>query len=179
MVEMIAIFGCIGWLILFICGWLGSLPCFPAIIGAAGVVPVITFFDYRFLARAAKLRGILVKRPPIPPERFYWCTQQRRLRGMIQIASAAAIVSWTNVGLFPASLECTGSAFFGWTNALIGIFAASRLISSTALFFRASQWFDTMKPTIIGLMRTAMYKLSDNYEYLAPQKRDPEKEEVY
>jgi hypothetical protein len=36
-----------------------------------------------------------------------------------------------------------------------------------------------MSSRIVGLFRQAMYKLSDNYEYLAPKRRDPEKEEIY
>jgi hypothetical protein len=53
------------------------------------------------------------------------------------------------------------------------------VISATTLFFNASQWFDAMSPSIVGIVRQAMYKLSDNYEYLAPKRRDPEKEKVY
>jgi hypothetical protein len=36
-----------------------------------------------------------------------------------------------------------------------------------------------MSPNLVGLLRRAMYKLSDNYEYLGRKKRDPEKEKVY
>jgi hypothetical protein len=36
-----------------------------------------------------------------------------------------------------------------------------------------------MSPNFVGLYRQAMYRLSDNYEYLGPKKRDPEKEKVY
>jgi hypothetical protein len=36
-----------------------------------------------------------------------------------------------------------------------------------------------MSPRFIGLLRHAMYKLSDNYEYLGSKKQDPEKEKVY
>ena len=52
-------------------------------------------------------------------------------------------------------------------------------VSAPALFFKASQWFDAMSPNLVGLLRRAMYKLSDNYEYLGRKKRDPEKEKVY
>ena len=55
----------------------------------------------------------------------------------------------------------------------------SRAISAGLLFFRASQWFDAMSPKFVGLLRQAMYKLSDNYEYLGSKKQDPEKEKVY
>jgi hypothetical protein len=51
----------------------------------------------------------------------------------------------------------------------------SRVISAITLFFKASQRFDAMSPTLVGLLRRAMYKLSGNYEYLAQKKRDPEK----
>jgi hypothetical protein len=71
------------------------------------------------------------------------------------------------------------ASVFGWLNALVGIVTLTRVISAATLFFKASQWFDAMSPRFVGLLRHAMYKLSDNYEYLAPQKRDPEKERVY
>ena len=67
----------------------------------------------------------------------------------------------------------------GWLNALAGILTLTRVISTGALYFQASQWFDASSPTVVGLLRRAMYRLSDNYEYLRPTRRDPEKEEVY
>jgi hypothetical protein len=176
---MIAIFACIGWLILVAFEWLGSLPCFPAILIAAVVVPVVSFYDYRSLGRAWKLGGLGTHREPIPPERFYWIAQQKRTRWMIQISSIVTVLSWTNVVVLPAALELSVSSIYGWANAAIAIGATSRLTSATALFFRASQWFDAMRPTVIGALRTAMYQLSDNYEYLGPQKRKGKKETVY
>jgi hypothetical protein len=179
MVEMIAIFGCVGWLLLLAGEWLKSLPCFPALLLAAILVPLLAHFDYRSLARAWRLRGIETHRSPIPPERFYWAAQQKRTRRLIQVSTLVAISSWTNVFLLPASSDWTIASVLGWANAAIAIAATSRLTSATALFFRASQWFDTMRPTVVGMMRMAMYKLSDNYEYLGPQKRNLKREKVY
>jgi hypothetical protein len=87
--------------------------------------------------------------------------------------------SWCNAVVLPASSEVGLASIVGWLNALVGILTLSRVISAAILFFKASQWFDAMSPKFVGLLRQAMYKLSDNYEYLGPKKRDPEKEKVY
>jgi hypothetical protein len=179
MVEMIAIFACIGWLILVAIEWLGSLPCFPAILVATVLIPGVSFFDYRSLGRTWKLSALGTHREPIPPERFYWITQQKRTKWMIQISSVVTVLSWANVVLLPATFELSVSSVYGWANAAIAICATSRLTSATALFFRASQWFDAMRPTLVGAIRMAMYQLSDNYEYLGPQKRKSKKDTVY
>jgi hypothetical protein len=96
---------------------------------------------------------------------------------LVQFALAAA--AWTNAAILPASMDINRLSLIGWLNALAGILTAARFISSSALFFKASQWFDAMTPSVIGLFRHAMYRLSDNYEYLGQRQRRSEKEEVY
>ena len=93
--------------------------------------------------------------------------------------SIPCALAWFNAALLPASLDVNLISVVGWLNSLVGILTLSRVVSATALFFNASQWFDSMSPTLVGLFRRLMYKLSDNYEYLGQKKRDPEKEKVY
>lgn len=179
MVEVLAIFGFLAWLFKVFYEWLSSLPVFPAIAIAGVLVPIFVIWDYQYLSRAWNLRGIFAKRDPIPPERFYWSAQEPKLRAMVMWLSVAAVAAWWNAATLPAGGLLDVESVVGWMNALVGILAASRVISLVALFFQASQWFDSMTPNLVGLLRRAMYKLSDNYEYLGQKRRDHEKEEVY
>jgi hypothetical protein len=179
MVEVLVIFGLVSWLFLTILEWLSGLPVFPAILLAAVLCPILSNRDYLHLSRAWELRGIYSKRDPIPPERFYWIAQKPRLRRVVLFSGILSGLAWGDAAILPASLELNLASTVGWLNAVVGILTLSRAISAAVLFFKASQWFDAMSPKFIGLLRQAMYKLSDNYEYLGPKRRDPEKEEVY
>ena len=158
---------------------LSRLPFFPAIVTAAVLCPVLSSRDYLRLSLAWRLRGISSKRDPIPPERFYWIAQKPRLRRVILGFGILTAFAWCNAAVLPASCELSPPSILGWLNAFVGIVSLSRVIGAATLFFKASQWFDAMSPRFVGFLRHAMYKLSDNYEYLGPKKRDAEKEEVY
>jgi len=179
MVEVLVIFGLLGWLFLTFLEWLSTLPVFPAVVVAAVLCPILSARDYLRLTRTWKLRGIYSNRDPIPPERFYWVVQRIRLQRTIILFTVPCALAWCNAVLLPASLDVNLASIVGWLNSLVGILTLSRVVSATAVFFKASQWFDAMSPTLVGLLRRAMYKLSDNYEYLGQKKRDPEKEKVY
>jgi hypothetical protein len=179
MVGVLVIFDLIGWLFLTFLQWLSTLSVFLAMVGAVLLCPILAALDYSRLARTWKLRAILSKRDPIPPERFYWTIQRSRLRRMIILFSILSALAWCNAATLPASLNIDLASIAGWLNALAGMLTLSRVISATTLLFKASQRFDAMSPHLVGLLRRAMYKLSDNYEYLGHKKRDPEKEEVY
>ncbi|MBV8141078.1 MAG: hypothetical protein JO279_07650 [Verrucomicrobia bacterium] len=179
MVEVLVIFGLVGWLFLTFLESLSRLPFFPAIAIATVICPVLSRRDYLNLSRAWRLRGISSKRDPIPPERFYWLGQKPRLRRVICFSGILTSLAWGNVVILPASCDVNPASIAGWLNALVGILTLSRVMSAATLFFTASQWFDSMSPRFVGLLRRAMYKLSDNYEYLGTKRPDPEKEEVY
>jgi hypothetical protein len=178
MVEVVAIFGMLGWLVLALLEWLHSLIVFPAIVVGVFLFPIVAVRDYRFMIQSWRLGSIGADREPIPPERFYWSAQLPRLRRRIFFFGLVSVLAWTNAAILPASSEATVS-LTGWMNAAVGILAVSRTASSTILFFKASQWFDAMRPGVVGVFRRAMYRLSDNYEYLGQKRKDPEKEEVY
>jgi hypothetical protein len=179
MVEVLVIFGLVGWLFLTFLESLSRQPFFPALVAAAVLCPIFSIRDYCHLRQTWKLSGISLKRDPIPPERFYWITQKARLRQTYLFCGILSALAWFNTAVLPASCVVDLPSIVGWLNALVGIVTLSRVISATTLFFNASQWFDAMSPSIVGIVRQAMYKLSDNYEYLAPKRRDPEKEKVY
>lgn len=179
MVEVLVVFGLVSWLFLAFLQWLSSLPAFPALAAGAILSPLLSTVDYATLARTWCLRGVLSKRDPIPPERFYWVPQRRRLQRIILGCTVLSLFAWVNVLILPACSELSITSVFGWANAFLGILTLTRAISAAALYYNASQRFDALSPGFVGLLRQAMYKLSDNYEYLRPTRRDPEKEEVY
>ena len=179
MVEVLVIFGLLGWLFLTFLEWFSTLPVFPAVVTAAVICPILSVRHYLRLIRTWKLRGIYSNRDPIPPERFYWAAQRIRLQRSIILFTIPCALAWCNAALLPASLDVNLTSVVGWLNSFVGILTLSRVVSATALFFKASQWFDAMSPTLVGLFRRFMYRLSDNYEYLGQKKRDPEKEKVY
>ena len=136
MVEVLVIFGLVGWLFLTFLESLSRLPFFPAIVLAAILCPILSSRDYLSLTRVWKLRGISAQRDPVPPERFYWVAQKPRLRRVIRFVGILSACAWLNVAVLPASLEFSLASVVGWLNALVGIVTLSRLISSAILFFK-------------------------------------------
>ena len=179
MVEVLGIFGFFGWLILVSYEWLSSLQVFPAIVSGTVLIPICAFRDYRYLRGRFHLHGLSGRRSPVPPERFYWEINRSRLQRAMLWSGTVAIAGWSNAGWLPASWSLDSDSIVGWMNAGIGIIAASRFVSASILFIKAAQWFDAMRPNVIGLFRMLMYKLSDNYEFLGQRKTDPEREKVY
>ena len=179
MIEVLAIFGLIGWLILIFWEWLSSLEVFPFVVGSAALFPFLVFRDYICLLRRFHLQGVRQKRNPIPPERFYWRFEQRRILRSIGSAGAIAVVGWCNAATLPAGLHWDAVSALGALNALAGLLGLTRFTSAFWVFVRASQWFDAMRPSIIGLCRLLMYKLSANYEYLGRRQPETEREKVY
>lgn len=179
MVEVLAVFAALGWLVASFCAWLSGLPFFPALAAAALASPFLVIHDYQILGRQWHLRGWKTGRQPVPPERFYWTMVQPQLKRIIIWNTAAALAGWWNAVTLPADLSLGLPSLVGWGNAVAGTWTGARVVSAILLFVRASQWFDAMRPNVVGLWRRAMYRLSDNYEYLGDQRRDPEKERVY
>jgi hypothetical protein len=179
MVEVLGIFGFLSWLILVSYEWLSSLQVFPAIVTGTVVIPIWALRDYRQLQGRFHLQGIRNRRSPVPPERFYWDINRGRLQRTMLWSGTVAIAGWSNASWLPASSSIDCDSIVGWMNAGLGIMAASRFFSASILFIKAAQWFDAMRPNVIGLIRMLMYKLSDNYEFLGQRKADPEREKVY
>ncbi|MBV8277070.1 MAG: hypothetical protein JO170_17685 [Verrucomicrobia bacterium] len=179
MVEVLGIFGFLSWLILVSYEWLSSLQVFPAIVSGTVLIPIFALRDYRWLQRRFHLQGLSGRRSPVPPERFYWEINRRRLQCAMLWSGSVAIAGWSNASWLPASWSLDSDSIVGWMNAGVGIVAASRFLSAGILFIKAAQWFDAMRPNVIGLIRMLMYKLSDNYEFLGQRKADPEREKVY
>jgi hypothetical protein len=179
MVEVLGIFGFLSWLILVSYEWLSSLQVFPAIVTGTILIPIWALRDYRRLQGRFHLHGLRGRRSPVPPERFYWEINRARLQGAMLWSGTVAVAGWSNASWLPATSSLDCDSIVGWMNAAVGIVAASRFLSASILFIKAAQWFDAMRPNVIGLIRMLMYKLSDNYEFLGQRKADPEREKVY
>lgn len=179
MVEVLGIFGFLSWLILVSYEWLSSLQVFPAIVSGTVLVPIFALRDYRRMQRRFCLQSVAGRRAPVPPERFYWEINRGRIQRAMLWSGTVAIAGWSNAGWLPASWSLDSDSIVGWMNAGVGIIAGSHFLSSTILFIKAAQWFDAMRPNVIGLIRMLMYKISDNYEFLGQRKTDPEREKVY
>ena len=57
MVEVLVIFGLLGWLFLTFLEWLSTLPVFPAVVIAAVLCPILSARDYLRGASARFVRG--------------------------------------------------------------------------------------------------------------------------
>ena len=53
----------------------------------------------------------------------------------------------------------------------------ARLIAWSVIYVRASHWFNRMAPWAVGLCRNALYRLSENPEFLGPGEKRLEPEE--
>jgi hypothetical protein len=179
MVEVLGIFGFLGWLFLVFCEWLSHLPVFPALVVGAVAVPILAVADFRKNLRKLQLPGLYANRDPIPPERFSWLLHRGWLQRSMGWSLVMAAVGWWNAASLPASLSFDLESIVGWLNAVIGMVGSARFFGASILFVHAAQWFDSMSPSLIGFLRLLMYRLSDNYEYLGQRKTDPEREKVY
>jgi hypothetical protein len=179
MVEVLGIFGFLGWLFLVFCEWLSHLPVFAALVVGAIAVPIMAVADFRKILRKLQLPGLYTSRDPIPPERFSWLLHGEWLRQSIVWSFVIAAGGWWNAATLPASLSCDLESVVGWLNAVVGMIGSARFFSASLLFVHAAQWFDSMSPSLVGFFRVLMYRLSDNYEYLGQRKTDPEREKVY
>jgi len=65
---------------------------------------------------------------------------------------------------------------------LFAILAAAEVFAAGSLYLRASHWFDRHAPGFVGWARRALYRLSDNDEFLGEEPMPREKrrrEKVY
>ena len=178
MLEILFIFGVIGWLAGVAWEYLSSLAAFPTILASFVAVPLIASADYLTLIQQIGLVGLGQNRVPVPPERFYWTLYEPRLRWTLLWSGTLAIAGWWVAIDFPAALVCDGSSLTGWIAGALAMFGTARLVAHGVVYIRASQWFDKMAPWAVGICRRAMYRLSDNPDFLDsadPKRREKEK----
>ena len=80
MMEILFLFGALGWLLGSCWEYLGTLDAFPTILVAFAAVPLLSCADYLATLHRFELEGLDTQRGPVPPERFYWGIHRGQLR---------------------------------------------------------------------------------------------------
>ena len=178
MLEILFIFGLLGWLVGGAWEYISALEAFPTILTALAAVPLLAGADYLTTVHRLELHGLDQARVPVPPERFYWTLHKSDLQRMLRWSGALSVLGWATAIEWPAAIAGDASSFVGWGSGALAIMATARLIAHGVVYVRASQWFDQMAPWAVGFCRRAMYRLSDNPDFLDsadPKRREKEK----
>ena len=180
--ELLFLIAIVAWVFFSALEFVLTLPCAPTIIAAAVLVPLLTIWRWHALIRAHGLSRLHPRTRPVPPERFCWPARRRVLGWRFGMASFAAILTWPAACLWPAGPGTDTSSLAGWASGLVAILATAEILASGWLYLRASHWFDRHAPRFVGLARRALYRLSDNHEFLGEEALPREKrrrEKVY
>ena len=157
--------------------YLSELAVFPTLLTALLAIPALTYFQYHSQLAKQFLSGVSGERAPVPPEAFRWYVVQPKWKREMFWSLLALPVGWLPIFWFPARWEVSISSLTGWLCGAVAIHSSSILISRATLYFQVAQWFDKMTPRIAGMFWNAMYRISDNPEFL-PDKKEPEEENV-
>ncbi len=169
MMEILFLFGALGWLLGSCWEYLGTLDAFPTILVAFAAVPLISCADYLATLYRFELEGLDAKRGPVPPERFYWGIHKSQLRRSMAWSGPASVAAWAAAVQWPAAFVLNPVSITGWLTGAWAIVATARFIASSVVYVRASQWFDKMAPWAVGFCRRTMYRLSENPDFLGPE----------
>lgn len=173
MVELLIIFAMFGWLLVTIAQFLSSLAAFPTICVAAVLVPAFGVIGANRLLRAMDLEFLLSRRAFLPPERFYWPRKAKLLWRAFLIATALAVVSWSCALFAPARPAVDLISILGWISGAAAVISSAAAAAVLWVFFRGSQRYDRLTPSLVGAARRFMFWLSDNYEFLGEEPEKP------
>ena len=181
MLEILFIFGLMGFLVGAALEYLASLAAFPTILTACATVPLLAWADYLTTISRLELQGVGQPRVPVPPERFYWGFQKFDLLRNLRWSGALVLFSWAAAIEWPADFSYGASSLVGWASGAVAIATTARFVAHGVVYVRASQWFDQMAPWAVGFCRRAMYRLSDNPDFLdsADPKRLEKERSIY
>ena len=181
MLEILFIFGLLGWLVGGAWEYLAALAAFPTILTAMAAVPLMAAADYLTTVHRLELHGLDQARVPVPPERFYWLLHKSELQRMLLWSSLLAVFSWSVAIEWPADFSYEAASVVGWISGALAILATARFVAHGVIYVRASQWFDQMAPWAVGFCRRTMYRLSDNPDFLdsADTKRREKEKTIY
>lgn len=176
MVELLFIIAMGAWAVISLILFLAALPAAPALLAATLMLPGLTWLALRRLARRGNIPTAAHRTgAPLPPERFYWPATRRRLGWRTVLMAAAAGALWVSVFLWPARLSLEIASLARWIPATLAIVALAESVGAGWLYVRASQHFNRQTPSLIGWMRRALYRLSDNHEFLREEPLPREK----
>jgi hypothetical protein len=180
--EILFIIALAAWLFFSTMEFVLTLPFAPTLIAAMIFVPLLTVLRWRALVRTHRLSRLHPHTRPVPPERFYWPSQRRRIGKRLAVASLLSLLLWPVACLCPAGATADWSSLVGWVSGLFAILATAEMFAAGSLYLRASHWFDRHAPGFVGWARRALYRLSDNHEFLGEEPMPREKrrrEKVY
>ena len=178
MFEILFLFGLLGLGLGTLWEYLSSLAAFPTLLVGFITLPLLCWADYLASLHRFELESLNDNRPPVPPERFYWGLRRRRFHRALCWFTPAAAIGWTLAVRFPADSSLGAVSLTGWASGAAAILATARLTAWSIIYVRASHWFDRMAPWAVGASRRALYRLSDNPDFLGPaDARDKRAEE--
>lgn len=178
MLEILFIFGLIGWMLGMAWEFLSSLQAFPTLLVSFAGVPLVALTYYYETMHCSGLECVGQNRPPVPPERFYWSMRKDQIAWLICWLTPLSIGAWAAAIRYPAEAVFRVGSAVGWVAGAVAIYATGRLITACVVYVRASHWFDRMAPWAVGACRRAMYRFSDNPDFLDsnnPERGEKEK----
>ncbi len=176
MVEILFLFGLLGWIMGMAWEYLTALPAFPTVIAGMFVVPLLCWADYLATLQRLALERLGKAPEPIPPERFYWNLRKAKVLAALPVLAVISGAAWFFAIKYPADETLSGGSIAGWVSGAIAIASSARLIAWSVIYVRASHWFNRMAPWAVGVCRHAMYRFSENPDFLGPGKAAREEE---
>lgn len=176
MLELLFVVALVSWAVISVLQYLAALPAAPTLLAAAFLVPILACFRARRIARRRKIESVRRgKRPPLPPERFYWPATRRWLGRRTILAGCVAAVSWPVAVIRPVRPAFDPAVLAEWAAAFLAITALAEATATLWLYVTTSQRFNRQTPGLVGWLRRALYRLSDNHEFLAEEPLPREK----
>lgn len=176
MLELLFLVALVSWAVVSILQYLAALPAAPTLLVATFAVPLLAFIRTRNLARQGRIElGLGRKRAPLPPEKFYWPATRRWLGRRTIFAALVALLVWPAAIVWPAQAALGANSIAGWIAGFLAINALAEAAAGLWLYVKTSQRFNRQTPGLIGWLRLALYRLSDNHEFLAEEPLPREK----
>lgn len=170
MIEILFLFGLLGWLLGMAWEYLSALPAFPTIIVGMFAVPLLCWGDYLATLQRLELERLGKAEEPIPPERFYWELRKGRVLAALPLLAALSAAMWAVALKSPAEGTLSQGSLVGWLSGALAMGTAARFVAWSVIYVRASHWFNRMAPWAVGVCRNALYRVSENPDFLAPKK---------
>lgn len=178
MIETLFLFGLLGWILGMAWEYVSALPSFPTLIVAMFAVPLLCWADYLATLQRLALERLRRGQDPIPPERFYWNLRKAQVLAALPSLAIISAVAWAVALKSPADATVSPASLVGWVAGAIGIVALARLIAWSVIYVRASHWFNRTAPWAVGVCRNAMYRFSENPDFLGPKAPREEEEKT-
>lgn len=178
MIEILFLFGLLGWTMGMAWEYLSARPAFPTLLVGMCAVPLLCWADYLATLQRLALERLGKAPEPIPPERFYWDLRKARVLAALPMLAAISAVAWAVAIQWPAGGTASKESVIGWVAGAIAMVSTARLMAWSVIYVRASHWFNRMAPWAVGVCRNAMYRFSENPDFLGPKAPREEEEKT-